>query len=221
MNILKKVFLVLAAGLPFAISAQQINVTENLENIGEGINNALVVQIPETSRNDIISAWKKLMKGSDGKVSGKSEMMTDNAKIPAISPDTVDIYTNFEQKDGYVKMVAAFKISRGFLSSSSAPVEYKEAERIVRNFAVEQARSVVESRLSDDKSKLSKLERKFSDLEEENNNLTKDIENYNKRIEQAQKQIQDNIKTKEKLSKDIESAQKTVEKTQEKLQGIR
>ncbi|MHC1707902.1 MAG: hypothetical protein AB9842_10310 [Bacteroidales bacterium] len=205
----------------FMANAQQISVKENIEKIAGGINNALVVNIPEADKDDVSKAWRKLMNGSGAKVSGRSDIEAENVKIPLITADTLFIFTSLDQKDGYVKQISAFRIQGVFLSSVNNPSSFREAERLIYNFAFDQAREAVQEKVSREKKLLARLEKEFNDLDSENKDLAKDIENYTKRIQKAQETIKANEKKKESTSKDIEKQKQTVEDVLKKLSNIK
>jgi peptidoglycan hydrolase CwlO-like protein len=205
----------------FSSPAQQIVVKENLEKVGGGINNALVVNIPEADKDNVSKAWRKLMNGSGAKVSGRTEIDAENVKIPLITTDTLFIFTVLDQKDGYVHQASAFRIKGEYLSSVNNPSAYREAERLVYNFAFDQARNAVQEKVDKEKRKLARLEKEFTDLDTENKDLAKDIETYTNRIQKAQATIKDNEKKKETTSRDIEQQRKVVDLVIKKLSEIK
>lgn len=204
-----------------SLTAQQITVRENLEKIDDGINNALVVDIPEANKDVVSRAWRKLMNGAGAKVSGRTDIEAENVKIPLITTDTLWIFTSLDQKDGYVRLVSGFRIKNTFLSSTNNPSAYREAERIVQNFALDQAKNAVQEKVDNEKKKLSRLQKDFNDLDEENAQLSKDIENYNNRIKKATTTISENEKKKESTAKDIEKQKKIVDEIVRKLLDIK
>lgn len=205
----------------FTGMAQQIQVRENLEEIDDGINNALVVDIPDADKNDVSRSWRKLMNGAGAKVSGKTDIVAERVKIPLITTDTLVVFTTLVQRDSYVHMICGFRINGTYLSSLNDITAYNEAVRIVTNFALEQARLAVQKQIDDQKDKLLKLERKFKNLDEENKKLSRNIEDYTNKIKEAQSNISKNEKEKEQTSKDIDEQRKVVEVVQRKLMEIK
>lgn len=200
---------------------QQITVHESLEKINDGLNNAIVVEIPAVKKNDVSSAWRKLMKGAGAKVSGKTNIEAANVKIPLITTDTLFVFTSLEQKSDYVRMVSGFRIRNTFITSVNNPAAFREAERIIQNFALNQARSAVQVKVDVEKNKLNKLETTFKKLDADNKKLSKNIEDYTSKIQSAQATIEKNEKQKEKTSKEIEEQRKSLETVHKKLLEIK
>ncbi|MBK6374550.1 MAG: hypothetical protein IPF67_15795, partial [Saprospiraceae bacterium] len=80
--------------------AAQCQVSEGLRSMSQGNNNALVVSLVGVSQNDAEKIWKKYMDefGGKSKFNKKSgELYTDNASLPTISENTVDVYGKAEK----------------------------------------------------------------------------------------------------------------------------
>ena len=218
---MKKIVLIAMVFITISLRGQQIVVKENIEKIAGGINNALVVNIPEADKDDVSKAWRKLMNGSGAKVSGRTDIEAENVKIPLITSDTLYVFTSLDQKDGYVRQVSAFRIKGIFLSSTNNPGAFREAEKLVYNFAFEQAREAVQEKVTKEKKILARLEKEYNQLDTENKELNQDIDNYTKRIEKARATIKDNEKKKEDTSRDIEKQRNVLETVLKKLSEIK
>jgi hypothetical protein len=206
---------------PLFGTAQSINVTPVQALIANSTNNALRVNIPETNHQQALEAWKKLMKKYGSKLTGNTEYLAEKAKIKSISPDLVDVYAIIVQKEGYVELTVAFRTGTGFINPVSSPVAYSQAEKIVKDFAVDHARGIVQGQLSDEKSRLKKLSKQEKKLRKINRKLTKSIENYNRRIANAMNDIEVNQQDIGKLTLDIEAAKTAVELKEKALREIR
>lgn len=209
-------------GLCFAMTAaaQKISVEEKVEKIADGKYNSLVVFIPESSVKQVSSEWKSKMKDAKAKVSGSSELFADNALLPEISENTMDVYSSFTEKDGGVVMVVAFNLGGAYLNSKEHAPSYRKANEMIQSFAVKMARDAVSEKMKAEQEILDKTQKTFDGLEKDNKNLASDIEKYKSRIAEAEKNIEENTKKMESLKNDIEVQKKAVENTGSKLNKI-
>jgi hypothetical protein len=219
---MKKIFfaIVLLAFASHSFS-QEIKVKEDKENIADAKNPVLTVVIYEADDSYVEKAWKNLMKGYDAKVSNKSEIFADNAVITEISVNTIDVYAYTKKTDEGVKLIVGFDLGGAFISSSTHSAEYKAAEKILKQFAIDVSKKAVEDKLADEQDKQKDLEGDLSGLKKKNEKLHKDIEEYKQKITDAEEDIITNEKDQETKTKEIEDQTKAVETMQKKLDDIK
>ncbi len=216
----KWIIILIAVCLSTQLNAQKTKVEEKRENLGGGVNNALVVTIFSADVKEAEKEWKKMMKSAKAKVSGRKEMFADDAELPYISDNTVDVYAIFDQKKDDVYMVVAFDLGGSFLNSSEHKTEYKAAEKMIYDFAVGIAKQCIEDNLKDEEKNLKSIEKDLDRLKSDNESLHKDIQRYEEQIEKAKTEIEENVKEQEKKVEEIEKQQKLVKEIQEKLKKV-
>lgn len=207
----------------FSLSAfaQKISVSESTENIGGGSNNALVVTIYENTADEIEKAWRSLMKDYDAKVSSKDGVFADNAMIKTMGNNSVDIYAKtVKVKDGEVKLIVAYDLGGAYLSSSKHPEQYKEAKRMVNDFAVKMTKEGIGGQLKAAQKVLDKMNDQQQDLVKDQTGLTKDIEDYKAKIKKAEDDIVKNKADQEKKKQEIEAQKKVVDAISTKQKAI-
>jgi len=218
---MKKIILsILSVCFVLSLSAQKTKVEEKRENIGDGVNNALVVTIYSADVDNAEKEWKKKMKKAKAKISGRNEIFADNADLPYISDNLIDVYARFEQKKEDVFMVVAYDLGGAFLNSSDHKTQYKAAEKMIYDFAVELSKLCIEEDLEDAEKELKGMNKDLERLKSENEGLHKDIKRYEEQIEKAKKEVEDNVKDQEDKVKEIEEQQKTVSAIEEKLKKV-
>lgn len=210
---MKKIFTLLAAAaLSVTAFAQKINVSESTETIGGGSNNALVVSIFEASADDVEKAWKSLMKDMDAKVSSKDGIFADNAMIKTMGNNPIDIYTKIiKVSNTEVKLIAGFDLGGAYLTSSKHPEQYKEAKRMVNDFAVKMTKEGIAGQLKAAQKIHEKLADQQSDLVKDQKSLEKDIEDYKAKIKKAEDDIVKNKAAQEKKKQEVEAQKKVVD----------
>jgi len=218
---MKRFLLILAAAaIMLPAQAQKTKVSESIEKIGDGKNNCLVVTIVGAGEDDVAKAWKDQMKDTGGKVSGKKEMFVDDASLPSISSNTIDIYSVIEEKSGDVVFMVGFNLGGAYLNSKEHATGYKVAEKMIYDFAVAQSKYAVEKKIDEQKGVIAKTTKDVENLTKDNEKLAKDIEDYKKRIEDAEKNIENNKSSIVSGNQNIEDQNKALKELEKKLSEV-
>lgn len=175
-----------------AAEGSQLAITETRTPMSRGIQPALTVVIPKATTKDVERAWKDQLGKVRAKVkTEKGEIFADNATIPQISENTVDIFTRFTDTKEGVAMAVTFDLGGAFLSSATHADPYKAAENLVYLFAVDQARNAVGLEIAD----AEKLHRKLVDekkkLERDQKGYEREIEKHKEHIKALEEQIKE------------------------------
>lgn len=213
----------IAALISFSGFAQKIKVKESNESIGEGSHNAVTVTLYGVNPSDAEDEFKSFMKKYDGKRSSKGgAVFIDNALIKEMGTNTVDVYgkANGKKGDAEITFIVAFDLGGAFLNSSEHKDQYKAAEKIVKDFAINTVKNAVEEQLKDAQKVQSKLEDDQKDLEKENKSLVSDIEDYKEKIKKAEDNIVKNKAAQDKKKADIETQKKAVGDIDTKLKSV-
>ena len=213
--------------LPFLFAtvagfSQKINikVSEENEHIGGNKNPALVVSIYDATQDEVESKWKSLMRDYKGKMSTSDGVFADNAVISAINGNnTIDIWAKASKaKDGEIKFVVAIDLGGVFLSSSNNNDKFKEAKKMVYEFAVKTTKEAIAGQRKAAEKILSNLEDDKKDLEKKQEKLNSNvedykskIEDYNKKIKEAQDELSTNKTDQEKKKGEVDAQKKVVE----------
>ena len=220
---MKKISLLVSALFLFGnVFAQKTKVEDGSENIGGGNNTALSVIIYGSNADDIERAWKSYIKDfNPDKISTKDGVFADNAKIKAISKNTVDVYAKTDnKKEGEVLFIVAFDLGGGFLNSSQHGSQLKDAKKLLYNFAIKMTKEGMEERIKGQTKVLEKLEEKQKDLVRDQEGLKKDIENHKEKIKKAEDDIAKNQGDHEVKLKEIEVQKKVVEELKKKKDAV-
>lgn len=213
-------FVILVLLMP-AMAQDKIEVKESVEKIGEGHNNALTVMIYEAEDKDVIKAWKQLMKNYDCKTSGRNDIFADDATIPSISTNTIDVYASISKKGDGIMLVVGFNLGGAYLNSSEHGAAYKAAEKIIYDFAVSITKNAINDKIDKQEKELKKLENEYDELTKEKERLESTIEKCKEKIKEAEEGIKTNIKEQEKTTEAIENQKNNVVSTKEKLKNVK
>ncbi len=204
-----------------SFSQKKIEVNDGTSNIGGGNNPVLEVLIYEGDDKIIEKEWKSLMKSFKAKVSMKKEIFADDATIPSISDNTIDIYATIEKSGDYYKLTVGFNLGGAYLSKSLHSSQYKVASKLIYDFAVDVSKKAVEEQMKQAEKELKDMEKTHERLVRDNENLHKDIENYKAKITQAESDIETNIKDQATAQKNIENQKEAVKRIVEKKDAIK
>ncbi len=214
---------IVALAFSLNINAQKkIEVLESSAKFNDGSHNSISVTLYEVDSKFVEKAWKKFMKSYKAKVNSKKEIFADNALIPEISENSLDIYAfTKETKENDVELSIAINLGGVYLSSSTHPDKFKALKSIIYNFAVETTKDAIKDKIKAEEKVLNSIHKEQEKLVKEQDNLKSNIESYKDKIKTAEEDIKTNIKNQEDKSKEIEAQKLILEKVNEKLKAVK
>ena len=220
---MNRLFTLLALALASSSIAQTtLTVTEKVEAVDGVSRNSLSVMIPDASTDDIKKAWKKQLKDLKGKVSDKTVIFGDDCESKAMGENTFDVYSVVEEAtDEGVRLVAAFDLGGAYLSTTDHPEKYPAAEKILKDFAIAQAKEVVKIEIETSQKILKGFEKDLSGLEKDKSNLEKDIADYEKKIEEAKAAIEKNVAAQANKKSEVEGMKAVIGDLESKVKAIK
>ena len=220
---MKKLFaLILLTVSAAGFSQQQIKITEAVVAIDGTSRNSLAVIISGSNADDIKKAWKKRLKDLKGKVSDKTIIFGDNCKLKEMGDNSFDVYSLVEEAtDQGVRLVVAFDLGGAYLSTANHPGQYPAAEKLVYDFAIEQARQVVSDEIEASAKFLKGFEKELVGLEKEKADQESSIRDYEKKIEEAKTAIEQNLGNQANKKKEIEGMKAIITELEVKLKAIK
>jgi hypothetical protein len=204
----------------FNLQAQQdIIVNEIMEYMSQGEKTGFEVAILDAEPKDVETSWMKLMKKYKAKVvnSKKSvEIFSDNAMIPQVSANTVDIYS-IASKTSYGTRLAVFvDLGGAFISSQDHEVAFGTFEQFLRDFAHEEAIRVVEEELKTQQNILKGLNKELDAFVKDKDGYVKEIEKAKALIAQRELDIENNIKAQDTKRAQITIQEEIIQTVQQK-----
>lgn len=220
---MKKIILTL--GVLFSLNVVFAQISEQTRSMSLGTNNALVLEIPKSQEKFVNKLWKKYVENfydSKTKWNRKTdEWLSDNASIVGLGgANTVDIYGVAVQQGENVSMTMWVDLGGAFLSSSSHPDRYTEAEKILMRFGLEVTRESIKLELKEEEKKQKKLANKMKKLKKANEKYHRNIEKAKEAIAKAEAGIVQNVKDQENATKEIELQRVAVDNVRKKLNDL-
>lgn len=219
---MKKVTLLMA--LVFGASSIFAQVKEAKRFMSQGQNNALVVSLQKSSKEEVEKEWMKIVKdfgGKTKKIAKTGEIFTDNADIPAMSRNTVDVYALIEERGPDAELVVWFDLGGAFLSSEMHTTRYPYAENLLKNMSLKVSEVAMQEALSAQEEQLKSLAEKLNELRTEKGAITNEIMKYVDKITEAKNKIEA-VDAQLKSTQQTYSAQeKAVESAKSRLRTYR
>lgn len=193
-------------------------IQEVTKSMSQGQHNALILQLHNASMEEVKVAWKKFVKTYKGKTKkGTLELFTDNAKIPSLSPTTVDIYATFEPIHGGTEMAAWFNLGETYVSYEGNPEQYKTAEGILQSFSTTYYKNLAVKNAKLQAKQLKKEIKKLGKLQKTHNKYLAKIEAFKQKIKDFEQKVENNKKAQAEQEAKIDQQQEAVDAAQAKL----
>lgn len=198
----------------------QVDVMEGAVSMSQGDNYSQTIVLEKSNRKDVEKAWEDFIdkyKGKTKKNRKTGEVFSDNAKLEAISSNTVDVYAKAQEAGDDTKLTVWFDLGGAYLSSTTHQDRYPAAEALLNDFANKVAKSHVEDILGVQEKTLKKKNGDLKDLRKGKENLESDIKKYEQKIEEAKQDIVQNEKDQVAKEAEIESQKAMIEETKNAL----
>lgn len=211
----------------FAISCTFFSfaqVSEAEKPMSTGVENALSIRLLNTTEKDVEKIWKTYTKDYKGKMKKDrktGEIFTDNANIPELSSNTVDLFAKMTTVGEEVMFSVWFDLGGSFLSSQTHADKYGQAEKILLLFALEVSQKTITDELGSEEDILKKQTKELEQLEKENTKLHSNIEDYKKKIAEAEAAIEKNVAEQENKKVEIQKQEVVVGKVKKKLSEVK
>jgi hypothetical protein len=205
---------------PFFLLAQ---ISEESRSMIKGMNNALVLELPDADERLVKKWWASYMKDYDAKpkrVKGGDELLSASADILAIGgSDGVDIYSRLDQIGAMTVNTVWFDLGEeiGYLSSSIDGDKYVEAEKFLMRFALFVTKEKIKLELIEEEKEMKQLNNDLSKLEREKTSYEREIEQAKERIKRAEANIVSNLESQDKAKGDIDNQKEVIEEVKKRL----
>ena len=205
----------------FAFTFGQIE--EAKKPMSMGVETAYNIVIPGAKAKDVEKIWKDYIKKYRGKTKKSrktGETLTDDATIPELSANSIDVYVKTNEVNGEVLFSVWFDVGGGFLSSETHPDKTSSAQKIVLLFAIEVSKHMTQDELKGEQKTLGKLEKELQKLEKQNLKLHEDIEAFKQKIMEAEAAIEQNKLDQENKKIEITNQTEKVGTVKKKLEEL-
>jgi len=207
---MKKQFQLIILLLISTITISLAQVSEEEKAMSQGVNNAIVVNIPNTTTKIAEKVWKNFAKQFKGKTKRNrkaEEWKTSGGKVSGIGEDGLTVYAQIQSESDDVELSMWIPMSDGYLSSTDYKDEFEEAEKLLNDYALEVKIETVKQELNGEEKNLSKLEKDLKKLKKDNEGYHKDIKNAEKAIDDSEKALITNEEDQKEAVKNVRLAE--------------
>ncbi len=193
---------------------EEIKVQQKEWAVGDKMQPAFIVEVPQTNAKDAINLWEKTLvpknifdtfkKLPKMEKEEKNEWVIHKVLISEVCPDSLDVYTRINETKDRITFAALFDNYGSFIGNNSN--EAKNAKEYVRNYAVELYRQGVGNELDDLKKELKKKEKDLTNYEKDNRKL-------NRKSEESQSNLS--------FHRENSTATSSLEQSEERLKEIK
>ena len=196
-------------------------ITEGDKTMSLGVNNSIMLEIPDSDVKVVEKVWKEYSRDFDKKTKKdrKSDEWVSNDPLLKGFKE-VDVQTlraKIEEAGSSTKITTWFELNGEYLSSYNYPQAFDDAQMVLMNFGIEVAKAYTMMELEAEEKSLKKLETTLNRLEREKSTQEKNIKDYEQRIVDAQNKIENNIVEQEATKQGIEDQKEVIELVRQKL----
>lgn len=199
------------------ISAQEIPaINQDAKLMSIGSKNAFVISYEGVGTKEVTAQWQKALKKYKTKVKKNKakELFADDATMPDISTNTVDVYATISE-DGANKatiLTVWYDLGGAFLNAQDHPVQAEAAQNMLNDFSLQIGAISAEDKLEMEEDNLKNLQKELKKLEKEKEDGLSEIEKAKKLIADTEKMIEENAATQATKKDEIKSQEIAVEK---------
>lgn len=197
-----------------ALFSQGLDISEAARTMQNGTYNSYLFELPDVGKNQAEEDWKKFMSQFKAKTkfNKKSGLwFSDNAKMPRLSDNTVDVYARIIEDSNPKKqtsVVVWFDLGGAYVNTATHRTEASYSHAILEEYAMQTSKHHAEAITKAEEEKLKDLEKEMKKLLKDNDNYHEQIDEAKALIETMEKNIEKNEEDKKAKASEIE-AQKT------------
>lgn len=219
--------LLLIVGM-YSLSTAQVR--EEKLNMILGVNNAIIIAIPDAEKSYVEKAWREFMKkyGKVDKVKKTSQWLIQSANLVNYDDiGRVNIYAEALDKKVPTELASWVQVDAEFINSADNSEAYEAVASLLQDFALKVKIDLINIELEQQQKVLDKFQSNLTRLENDHTKYVSTIDQSHKDIATAEDNVVKNQQDKETTSSEIDkmkddpTAEKQVnklEKTQRKLE---
>jgi hypothetical protein len=219
MSKLNTLILILLIG-SIGLNAQ---ITEKEYRMSDGIQNAILVELPGSSSKKAEGVWKDFTKefGKVDRNRKQKEFYLYDVIVPAIDHEqTISIATKFEEFDDYTRAYFWMKSGDDYLNSDAYPSQIEGARHFFTDYGYAVEKEVVKDELSYEEKILKDFNKDLEKLEKYEKDLYKDIEKAKETIRKAEEELVKNEQERKEKQAEIFNQGEVVKLVSKKLNEV-
>ncbi len=208
-----------------AANAQtQFTTNEVRQFMSKGEQNGIEIALNGTSAKDAtkaLSKWAKSMKAKIVKEKNSPEVLIDNATLPTVSPNTVDLYAVVTPIDKGSKLTVYSDLGGAFISSAAYGTQYTAMEAVLKDFAKSQALAAAGNQVKAEQKTLKTLNGDLKKLISKKKDFLKGIDKAKAQIQKYEDNIKKNDADQAAKQQQISLQQQIIETVKSKQSSLK
>lgn len=210
---------VLLASATSVFAQSQFTTNEVRQFMSKGEQNGIEINLNGTKPSDAkdaVEKWGKKMKAKIVTDKKNPEIFIDNAQMPTVSANTLDIYAIVTPIENGSKLTIYTDLGGAFVSSAAYGTQYAGLDAALKKFAKDQAIVVVEDQQKAEEKILKSLNGDLKDLGKDKDGYLKDIEKAKELIQKREQEILKNDADQKAKQQQISLQQQIIETVKQK-----
>lgn len=207
--------------IPLTMQAQ--NLQENERTMSQGSKPGFSMNIDDVSTKEVERLWIEYLKDTKAKTKKDrktDEVFADDASVPAISSNLMDVYATFTERGKQTEMVVWVDLGGAFLGRRQHPEKIDAFEQWMAEFGRRTRVRKVEIELESEELIFKDQKKEFDKLVKEEERLKKEITDAEQRINQAKKELEINAANQSNRRQEMERQQIKIQEVEAKKKRI-
>ncbi len=205
-----------------ALAQLPVVISEGVSTFSTGSQSTLSFVVNNANMNDVTKGWQDVLKGWKCKPKGKQEWIAKECKAKTMGERSFYVHSVIEEVAGQgVRLRAAFDLGGAHLSSVAHPEQFKAAEKMLYDFAVEQTKVAVRAEVAAAQRILSDRQAELVTLQNTERKLESDILEYQRKIEESKIGIGASRQAQTTKLSEIDAQRAVVRGIEEKLNSVK
>lgn len=222
-KIITTLFLIVFA-INFSIAQTTFVTNEVRQYMSKGEQNGIEIILNGTNVNDVKDALKKWSKKKGGKYNSSkksTEIFIDDAKLPLVSANTIDIYAIIVPVEKGSKLIVFSDLGGAFITSYAYASQYAAMDAEIKEFAQSLALENVSDQLKTEEKFLKTINKDLKKLQKEKEKSIKEIEKAKKTIAENESDIIKNDADQTAKQQQISLQQQIIETIKSKKSSLK
>jgi DNA polymerase III delta prime subunit len=202
-----------------SLNAQKSIIRYESSDLAEGSTPATIAEIQGANAKDVEKKWRSYLKKHDGKLSEKGdEYFLDNAKVNAISRDTLDIYSTITTSGKTIYISVAINKDGTFVTNSDG--QSPSIDEFVYAFVLDIRKDMAADELKAAEKVLKTKDKAYESLVKSNRKLEKSNKKMREKIADNERQIRKNDESIDAKKREVAKQEALVKELERRLKNI-
>lgn len=200
--------------IPASPTIETIDIVENGKS-------GIKVLMPAANPSVVNKNWKKFLKNCKGKTRlGKEGYFTDNASIPKISENVIDVYSKIDKYPEGTILKVFFDLGGAYLNKTTHAEQHKAATQMLHDFGANESIAALKMSLVVEEKKMLAIRDERKRLKDNNDKILKQIATAKEAVIRSELMLRENQGLQEKQDQEAQIQINKVEQLKSNISNI-